>query len=48
MNKTKISIIRDDEVIFTLYIDPEQAKDFCRYFNNNISNIDIATIIIED
>lgn len=47
MKKTKVNIIRDEDIIFTLYLDDsEQAKDFCRYFNNNISNIDIA--VIED
>lgn len=39
----KIKIMRDDQVIFTLYIDDKrEAEVFCRYFNENISNIDEA------
>ena len=39
----KIKIMRDNQVIFTLYMeDRKEAEVFCRYFNENISNIDEA------
>ena len=45
--KIKIEIIREDSVIFTLYVNSEaEAKEFVRYFNVNISNCDEA--ITED
>lgn len=40
----KIKIMRDDQVIFTLYMeDKKEAELFCKYFNANIYLIyDIA------
>jgi len=41
----KIEIIREDSTIFTLYVNSEEeAKEFVRYFNANISNCDEAII----
>ena len=45
-NMIKIEIIREDSTIFTLYVDSkEEAKEFVRYFNVNISNLDEASWI---
>ena len=41
----EIVIFREEKIIFNLYVeDEEQAKLFCIYFNNNISNMDVAFI----
>ena len=43
--QSEIVIFRGEKIIFNLYVeDEEQAKLFCKYFNNNISNMDVAFI----
>ncbi len=43
--QSEIVIFREEKIIFNLYVeDEEQAKLFCKYFNNNINNIDVAFI----
>lgn len=43
--QSEIVIFREEKIIFNLYVeDEEQAKLFCKYFNNNISNMDVAFI----
>lgn len=46
--QSEIVIFREEKIIFNLYVeDEEQAKLFCKYFNNNINNIDVAFIRIK-